>query len=342
MYSLASVSLGVFVLVYYVISRSDVQHCFAALTTFVKNRVISSLSKVNKETPHNELQTEVPVTSNTAQAFSQYPSTQLQPSLTAATGAFPSGGDYQHLARGGGYAPPPPPPPPVTSEAGADYRIYESGIMAEAGPPQYLAAQLGQPRTQPYQPGVSTSAVVSANPKTQPQSTSTLLMATAPTTSSPVLLPGNVHPPPAFPDQLSPLGGGLLPPPPSDIQQIRLGEPCQMATYSTADFPSGISSMLPSSVYGTPVAHKAKSRKKGRRPSHQGAPTDTNQGEYSFTNILLQLVLRNSSFKDSFRGQKPRLHVLERFSNVASLLAFSGGPSKKRTWIIDLVLWKVT
>ena len=38
MYSLASVSLGVFVLVYYVISRSDVQHCFAALTTFVKNR----------------------------------------------------------------------------------------------------------------------------------------------------------------------------------------------------------------------------------------------------------------------------------------------------------------
>ena len=167
-------------------------------------------------------------------------------------------------------------------------------------------------------------------------------MATAPTTSSPVLLPGNVHPPPAFPDQLSPLGGGLLPPPPSDIQQIRLGEPCQMATYSTADFPSGISSLLPSSVYGTPVAHKAKSRKKGRRPSHQGAPTDTNQGEYSFTNILLQLVLRNSSFKDSFRGQKPRLHVLERFSNVASLLAFSGGPSKKRTWIIDLVLWKVT
>ena len=83
MYSLASVSLGVFVLVYYVISRSDVQHCFAALTTFVKNRVISSLSKVNKETPHNELQTEVPVTSNTAQAFSQYPSTQLQLSSTA-------------------------------------------------------------------------------------------------------------------------------------------------------------------------------------------------------------------------------------------------------------------
>ena len=65
-----------------------------------------------------------------------------------ATGAFPSGGDYQHLARGGGYAPPP--PPPVTSEAGADYRIYESGFMAEAGPPQYLAPQLSQPRTQSY------------------------------------------------------------------------------------------------------------------------------------------------------------------------------------------------
>ena len=38
---------------------------------------------MNKETPHNELQTEVPVTSNTAQAFSQYPSTQLQPGSTA-------------------------------------------------------------------------------------------------------------------------------------------------------------------------------------------------------------------------------------------------------------------
>ena len=66
MYSLASVSLGVFVLVYFVISRSDVQQCFGAVWTFAKgHRLCEPEGGPNPD----QMQTDQPVNQPPADGF---------------------------------------------------------------------------------------------------------------------------------------------------------------------------------------------------------------------------------------------------------------------------------
>ena len=117
MFSLAAVSLGVFVLVYFVISRSDVQQCFAAVAIFAKARLVMRENGASQEaTEHDECRDLWP--HHQAEAAAAAPG----PPLPMSNNEQQAHLNYNHLRRG--YI------APVNSEADYRYERLSKGFQS--------------------------------------------------------------------------------------------------------------------------------------------------------------------------------------------------------------------
>ena len=271
MYAMSCVSLGVFVLVYFLISRTDVQRCWSSLYDFFKNgKNFREMAGDNENNGEG-----IEETSNLVHVFPkpqmpgdnnfQFPN-QIVP---YSSGDNCYNNDVIHPGFQGGVR--------TSSKKPKSNHVFKNKDSDEVSSDHLSVNNVNHLRRGYIAPVNSEADYAtfaskfgpkpSINPSLKQPSTSTLMATQShPKTSSPAgsaAVPFETHVSPlvaagADPYSIIPLKDG----------EVRMGDPCQIASYSTADFPSGISNLVPSSVYGTPAAAAggSKSASLPRRP----------------------------------------------------------------------------
>jgi hypothetical protein len=103
----------------------------------------------------------------------------------------------------------------------------------------------------------------------------------------------------------------------SGDSNIRVGDPCQIMSYATADLPSGMSSVVPSSIYGSPyptnfasrfngmpppgfIGSSGKSASLPRRPLYP--KSDRKHGRHRNTKVAEDVIMRLSDVEDDSKS----------------------------------------